>query len=79
MRNEEDQTLLPMLRNNPPNVKLGSSVRWTLLPISFFFLTFRLFYKQVYLGLKVNMFHQTSNWCFLKREPLAKACLQVPW
>lgn len=78
MRNEEDQTLLPMLRNNPPNVKLGSSVRWTLLPISFFFLTFRLFYKQVYLGLKVNMFHQTSNWCFLKTGHLAKACLQVP-
>ena len=69
----------PSVKKHPPNVKLGSLVRWTLLPIFFFFLTFWLFYKQLHRGLKANMFHQTSNWCFLKTGHLAKMNLQLPW
>ena len=49
----------------------------------FIFFSFRLFFfffsKRLNCRLNVNMFHQTSNWCVLKTEPLAKACLQVPW
>lgn len=33
----------PSVKKHPPNVKLGSLVRWTLLPIFFFFFNFLAF------------------------------------
>ena len=71
----------PSVKKHPPNVKLGSvgALGTPAHLFFFFFLTFWLFYKQLHRGLKVNMFHQTSNWCFLKTGRLAKMNLQVPW
>lgn len=54
----------PNVKKQPPNVKLGSLVRWTLLPISFFFF----FYFLLFLHCRLIKLVFLENWSLAKTD-----------